>query len=239
MIDSTFIIGSALCPLKNPSQNLYNCVGSIFTENERFEQTIQTIESIDKYCPNNIKYLFDCSPNYPPQNYFHLLEEKNVNVLYVGNNPKLITNTLLGNKSAAESIGFYLFLDWYKKNHIKTKRIYKISGRYKLNSDFKENDDIFKDSFVFLSSSNSHLCKENQIEMGVDKFYSTRLFHMDYNCLDLFYSKLPSIIDDCEKYIFMNSEHSYYKHLHEFKVVEVEKIGVEGFVSPTNVFVKE
>lgn len=238
MIDGTFIIGSALCPLTNLSPLLHSHVGSLYSDRERLEQTFETIDSIDKYCPNNIKYLFDCSPNLPSNEYFDLLRSKNVNVVYVGQDSEVKKYSEMGKKSVAESIGFSLFLDWYKINKVETQRIYKISGRYKLNHNFILNNLMFKDSFVFLASIESHLPKEKQIEAGVERLYSTRLFHLDYNYLEILHEKLQYIINDC-KIHDLNVEHSYYKNLHTQNIVELEKIGVTGNTSAYGIGVEE
>ena len=53
MFDGLFIINSAL----NVNQL------SVFNNEERFQQTLDTLASIEKYCPNSIKVIFDSSPN--------------------------------------------------------------------------------------------------------------------------------------------------------------------------------
>ena len=53
MFDGLFIINSAL----NVTQL------SVFSNEQRFKQTCETIESIEKYCPNSVKVIFDASPH--------------------------------------------------------------------------------------------------------------------------------------------------------------------------------
>ena len=57
---------------------------SVYNEQQRFEQTLETISSIDKMCPNNRKYIFDSSPIEPNNDYFKELNNRNVEIVYTG-----------------------------------------------------------------------------------------------------------------------------------------------------------
>ena len=59
MVDGIFFISSAL----NVKQL------SVFSNEERYQQTVNTIKSIDKMCPNNVKYMFDTSYKIPEASY--------------------------------------------------------------------------------------------------------------------------------------------------------------------------
>ena len=49
MVDGVFFISSAI-KVKQLS---------VFNNDERFTQTLNTVKSIDKFCPSNVKYMFD------------------------------------------------------------------------------------------------------------------------------------------------------------------------------------
>lgn len=241
MIDSIFIIGSALAPLPEYSltQSLYSCVGSKYSYEERFQQTVETINSINKYCPNNKKYIFDCSPIIPNKEYITYFENNNVEFFYVGQDSEVKKNSTLGYKNIAETLGFILFLNKIKNIKPESQRIYKISGRYKINDNFILDNNKFKDHFVFAKSQKSHLSNEMQQMIGISKYYSTRLFHMDSNYFNMFYEKLKLILEDCKNYRFLDVEHAYFKYLNMLNVIEVEKIGVSGNVSPSGIYIEE
>jgi uncharacterized protein (UPF0147 family) len=55
---------------------------SVYNEEERFKQTIETLNSIDKYCPNNIRFIFDSSPERPNIEYFQELSDRGAVVFF-------------------------------------------------------------------------------------------------------------------------------------------------------------
>jgi len=228
MVDGVFFINHAL------SVNHL----SVFDNRQRFQQTIETVNSIDKYCPNNVKYIFDSSPNVPKEEYLKQLNSMGVVILYVGQQPTIKNYSNAGARSLAECIAFDIFLDWFKENKVESKRIYKLSGRYQINENFVLNDDSYKDAFVFANALDSWMPKSQQESAGVNKLYRLRFWHMDSNCLDNFHSKMKLIFNDCSNF-GIDVEHSYYKNLHMHKVVEVEKIGLSGHIAPTGEYVNE
>jgi hypothetical protein len=211
---------------------------SVFDDRQRFLQTIETVNSIDKYCPNNVKYIFDSSPNVPKDEYLKTLNDMGVNILYVGQQPAIKNYSNAGARSLAECIAFGIFLDWFSGNKVESKRIYKLSGRYQINDNFVLNDETHKDAFVFATALDSWMPKSQQESAGVDKLYRLRFWHMDSNCFDIFHSKMKLIFNDCSNF-GIDVEHSYYKNLHMHKVVEVEKIGLSGHIAPTGEYVNE
>jgi hypothetical protein len=211
---------------------------SVYNDEQRFEQTLGTVESIDKYCPNNVKFIFDSSPNIPKDEYLQELNRRGVSVLYVGQEPSIKKFSDMGQRSVAESIAFNIFLKWFKEQKIESKRIYKLSGRYRINENFVLNDESHKDAFVFATALDSWMSKEQQKISGANKLYRLRFWHMDYSCLNTFCLMMPTISEDCMKY-GIDVEHSYYKHLHMRHVVEVDKIGVSGNIAPTGEYINE
>lgn len=241
MVDSIFIIGSALAPLPGDplTLDIYSNIGSKYSYEERFQQTVETINSINKYCPNNKKYIFDCSPIIPNKEYIRYFEKNNVEFFYIGQDSEVKKYSTLGYKSIAESLGFILFLEKIKSIKPESQRLYKISGRYKINDNFILDNNKFKDHFVFAKSQKSHLSNERQKIIGISKYYSTRLFHMDSTYFNMFYEKLKLILEDCKNYEFLDVEHAYFKYLSILNVIEVEKIGVSGNTSPFGIYVEE
>jgi hypothetical protein len=211
---------------------------SVYSEEERFQQTIQTVESIDKYCPNNMKFMFDSSPDLPDQNYLNQLTDRGMNIVYCGQNPDIANFSRAGARSIAETCAFIGFLDWFSEKGFKARRFYKVSGRYRLNDNFVADDDSYRDAFVFAESETSWMNPEQIQNSGADRLYKLRCWHMDYSLLGTFRNALPNILKDCMMY-GIDVEHSYYKHLHLNKVVEVKKIGVCGNIAPNGAYIDE
>lgn len=228
MVDGVFFISSAL----NVKQL------SVFNNDERYKQTLKTIESIDKYCPSNQKFIFDTSYDLPQSEFIGELGLKKVNFFYAGMNEQVRQLSEDGQRSLAETLGFILFLTQFRQNPVKAKRIYKISGRYEINENFVPYKKEFDDSFVFLPTVNSWMTKTHQDLAGVDRIFELRLWHMDYNLLDTFISEMYNIFDDMVKYN-IDVEHSYYKNLSKYKWTTIEPIGLEGAIAPTGEIINE
>lgn len=211
---------------------------SVYTEEERFKQTIETLDSIDKYCPNNQVFIFDSSPERPNVEYFQELSDRGAVIFYTGDESDVKKFSQLGQRSIAECITFIYFLSWFKQQNFKSKRIYKLSGRYRLNDNFIVDDEKFKDSFVFSTALDSWMPKNKQEFASVDKLFRLRLWHMDYNLLDTFQLNLSKILQDCSTY-GIDVEHSYYKNLHTYKTIELDKIGVCGNIAPSGEYIDE
>ncbi len=228
MLDGVFLVNSALSANKR----------SIFTNEERFKQTITTIESVQKYCPNSRIILFDSSYELPKIDYIGAIQMMGVDFLYTGNNAQVNQLSKMVLNSLAETLSLIITADYFKKINLPCKRIYKLSGRYLLNDNFIVDREDFKDSFVFAAPVDSWMPKERQEQSGVDKLYKVRFCHMDSSLFNVFQSKLPYIFNDCYQY-GLDAEHSFYKNLCMYKTVAVDPIGVEGAIAPTGEYVIE
>jgi hypothetical protein len=225
----TFFISSALYP---------SIGSSIYNEEERFEQTLETIKSIDLFCDDNTKIIFDSSPKKPNEKYISHLRKTGILFFYFGDDPEVNVYSQKDTKGISETLSFKSCLNFYRKSRFESNRIYKISGRYQINENFILNEDSYKNKFVFLRAIDSHLPIHERIYNNNEKLLSIRLWHMDCNCLDIFYNKMNNIIEDCITYN-IDVEHSYYKNLCDESIVQVNKIGVQGFCAPNGVYVNE
>jgi hypothetical protein len=117
---------------------------SVYSAQERFEQTLETLHSIDKHCPSNMKFIFDSSAEEPDAEHIEVLRKRGVNFIYTGAIPDVKEYSAIGSygsRSIAETIAFIYLLNWFNNQGLVAKRIYKLSGRYKLNDNFIANDD--------------------------------------------------------------------------------------------------
>jgi hypothetical protein len=107
-----------------------------------------------------------------------------------------------------------------------------------LNENFVIEDESYEGAFVFAKSETSWMSEDQKWTSGADRLYKLRSWHMDYSLLKTFRQALPNILNDCMMY-GIDVEHSYYKHLHLNKIVEVEKIGVCGNIAPNGAYIDE
>jgi hypothetical protein len=232
--DVVFFINSAM-----------NVTGrSLFTNEERWIQTQETILSIDKYVPNNIKYIIDGS-FLPIEEYkTDWLQEHNVRILSTGQIDGIreisqhIAQYGIGN-SIAETQSMMHFVHWYKKaikNITKAKRICKLSGRYKINENFKWDDPAYEGKYVFVKHHESNSPRKEELDLK--GLFVVRCWHMDYALLDNYVEVITKIAIDCAS-LGIDAENSYYKNIPKDLLYEVEKIGVEGYVSPVGVYENE
>lgn len=231
-IDGIFFINSAL----RADGRL-----SVYSNEERYNHTIETLKSIDKYCPNNIKIVFDMSPEHVNVEYLKVIGEwPNTWFLDMGQHEYVKMYSMHGLRSLAETYAFMGVLDWFSQQDfgVKAKRIYKLSGRYQLNDNFVLDAPEYKDAFVFADALESWMDDNVKKTLELDRLYRLRLWHMDYNLLDTFHEELPYIFAECSNNN-IDIEHAYYKYLHDYKVVEVPKIGVTGNIAPSGDFIDE
>lgn len=101
----------------------YSKVRSLYSHQERFEQTLETIESIRKYMPSTDIILVECSR---PSTYMEKLAEKVDQFINLEYNEVINNGTHKGNGEV------YLLLHAISKLKKAYTNIYKISGRYVL-----------------------------------------------------------------------------------------------------------
>lgn len=227
--DGIFLISSALQTIDHLSK---------YNKEERFNQTIETIHSIRKYGPSNSKlYLIDGSSEIPDKDKLKAIEALDVHIFKAYENPQTLLYAQRGFKIFIENLCLHQFFEWFTNNSVTAKRIYKISGRYVLNENFKPGFE-YKDAFVFLKSIDSWMPLQIQQEANARKFYETRLYHMDYSLLNTYKDELVNMVNDSVRFN-INVEHAIYKSLSKYNVIEVDKIGVSGFVSPSGEYKDE
>jgi len=127
---------------------------SIYSHKERFEQTLETIESIRKYMAN-IDILIECSP----KSEYMIELEKRVNI-FVNTYPNDIVRNCF-NKSIGEATLIIKALDIIEK--MSYNHIYKMTGRYVLTEKFNKNnwsDELVNGCLtdIYSSSNNPNIC---------------------------------------------------------------------------------
>jgi|694.fasta_scaffold100531_3 hypothetical protein len=213
------IITSVLNPVNKGL--IYTSTRSVFSEENRYKQTLKTIESIRSNIINSYIVLVECSD---VKEEYELEIKNNVDKyinLYSDQNLKNIIES--PHKGWGESIQILKGIEEIK-NFTDIKNIYKISGRYTVNNKYDKNiDDIEK--VVCKKVDNNNLWKWELPNTIVTVFF-----------------KIPKILLN-EYYIFLitnqymyskgiSAEHSIKVFLNNIKEKEyVNNIGFSGFIS--------
>jgi len=218
-----FIITSALRPT----------IG-VFSDKERYKQTVKTIQSIRSKCPNAYIIFADASVRPVDAmeffviskmvNFFMKMDEKY--------NEDVIQLSKGGLKSHAETALLYHILVMMKRDPnlqkalYSTNRIFKISGRLELDMDFdlKQYDELFG-KYVFRKRIPTWMNPPK-----VSDLFVTRL-----------YSFCPSLIDDYIGVLQRNfqmlndvdTEHAHFANIDPKYLVEFDKVHCKGQVAST------
>jgi hypothetical protein len=173
---------------------------SIYSIDTRFNQTIETIESIRKRIPDVCIIIIDNSDFTNNKNYLDTLELKCDIVLNPINNLKLNNATNSSNSSIGETYQIIYFLDIFNQLNIKYKQFFKISGRYLINDEFvyskyKSDKLIFKFSEWSERNTINNMClfciQNNEY---VTSFYkiSQRRFYVYINAYKRIYKNIEN-----------------------------------------------
>lgn len=242
-----FLIGSAL-------EHFQPEHFSAFTEQQRFEQTLKTIESVRMKAPNSYIVLFECSFKSIDESQKDILKEKVdlflefydepvLKQIYenLENQPRLITY----GKSLLETRGLLNTLYTIKEHNLfsDSQRIFKLTGRYLLNDNFDIQD--YQTKFI----ENKYLIKryeylpeesENYDEKELENVYAylygakgmmiTGLWSFDRS---LFFDTLEAL-EKAFKYMERmiqytagtDVEHSLYRFLNKKNIIHIPNLGL-------------
>lgn len=206
--------------INTPSFKLsYSNIRSIFSINDRFNQTIQTIQSIKNKIPNSYIILIECSQL--NENMTILLKENTDIFINLYNIEHLRNNIYSTSKSLGESTqtiyALQYILDNIDLNNI--LHIFKISGRYWLSNNFDYN--IFDNNkWIIKPIQNNksniltaiYKLPKNYIKEYIDFMIKSNNLYKKCVGLEIVFAKFINTIPD------------------EYKLF-VSCIGLEGFVS--------
>jgi len=242
-----FLVGSSLEHFAEEHYSRYN------TE-QRFFQTLDTIQSIRKKAPNSYICLFECSYKEIPNDYKDILKEKvdlflefyddsGLKVLYenLNSNPSLFTF----GKSLLETRGVLCALEYIKKNQVFTdvQRVFKLTGRYSLNDyfDIKDYESKLLENY-YVAKTFEYPEIENDImdDIVYKNFYAfvykskgsmvTGLWSFDRSLFVETVDALEKSFKYMEKMIQCTTgidiEHSLYYYLDKKKIVRTSNLGL-------------
>lgn len=223
------------------------------TTDEKFKQTIGTIDSICHYCPDTKIALIEGSKIKLTQQQLDVLQAKcDVIAPYHENETLELIHTISESnvqyiKSPSE---LFILSEFIKTQNfiLPTDRVFKISGRYFLNSDFdiKKHNEYGK--IIFAPKKPSVTYYDPKIHRVHPKLgewqYMSRLYSFCGSLVPYMTHKYKEMFDYLFVYyykenIFTDVEHMMYKFLQEDKVIEISPIGVSGLFGDNGVYVSE
>jgi hypothetical protein len=241
-----FLVGSALKHFQEDKFSAYD-------EQQRFEQTLETIECIRKKVPNSYVVLFECSSKSIDENQKDILKEKTdlflefyeepvLKQIYenLEARPELITY----GKSLLETRGLLNTLYVIQKHNIfnDSQRVFKLTGRYLLNDDFDIQD--YESKFLegkyivkryeYLSQEMENYEKEPEnvyaYLYGAKGMMVTGLWSFDRMLFTDTIEALERAFVYMEKMIQFTAgtdvEHSLYRFINKKNVIDIPNLGL-------------
>jgi hypothetical protein len=134
-MNNLVLITSVICTPNTPLS--YISVRSVYSHDERFEQTKRTIESVKQKIPNLKILIVECSNlSFDQEDY---LKKNSDYFLNLYNDEKIRRNTSSISKSLGEGTMTLCALQYIIDNNIEFDNLIKISGRYWLSDKFDYN----------------------------------------------------------------------------------------------------
>jgi hypothetical protein len=214
MISDIFIITSVINTGNKPWS--YTNTRSPFTIEKRFEQTLQTIESIRKLNDNTKILLVECSDL--NEEMTTILKNKTDYFIQTFSIPEVYSACIESNKKGfGETMKVKIACDFIEQNNIEFNKLFKISGRYFLTSDFsKENYSVNEFTFKMYDNTSG----------------STVLYSVPYSLFDTYVKN----INTCNSYYLNNNPRGLETLLPIFcePRKNISTLGVAGYVSLLN-----
>ena len=217
-MNNLVLITSVICTPNTPLS--YINTRSVYTHEERFEQTKKTIETVKEKIPNAKILMVECSElNKEYEEYFLNNIDYFINLI---NEPQKVKNIYSKSKSLGEGTMTLCGLNYIIDNNIVFNNLIKISGRYWLSekfdyNKFNNNNIVIKyiDNKDNVFTALYQLPKESIIKF---KIFLENKFNEMINCIG--YEVLFAIFVKSEKGLIVN----------------LNPIGLEGYVSVAKEF---
>lgn len=242
-----FLVGSALKHFQEDKFSAYD-------EEQRFNQTLETIECIRKKVPESYVVLFECSSKAIDEKQKETLKEKvdlfldfydEPGIIQIYENleqrPELITY----GKSLLETRGLLNTLYTIRKHNLfgDSQRVFKLTGRYLLNDDFDIQD--YESKFLegkYVIKRYEYLPQESEIfdEKELENVYAylygakgmmiTGMWSFDRMIFNEAVESLEKAFVYMEKMIQYTAgtdvEHSLYRFINKKNIISISNLGL-------------
>jgi hypothetical protein len=218
-MNNLVLVTSVICTPNTPLS--YISTRSVYTHDERFEQTKKTIETIKQKIPNSKILIVECSNLNEEQNeYLKNNVDYFINII---NDCDKCNNIYSKSKSLGEGTMTLYAIKYIIDNNIEFKKLIKISGRYWLSENFDNNKFINNDIVI------------KYIDDNIDNVF-TALYQLPRESimnLKTFLENKFTEMNNCVGYEvlfanFIKSEKGI--------IINLNPIGLEGYVSVAREF---
>ena len=214
------LITSVIRPPDKPLS--YTNIRSVFTANERFEQTKKTIESVKQNIPNGIICMVECSQLLKDELHY-LCHNVDIFINIMDTcNQELIDRVYSHSKSLGEGTQTIFALQYLLDNNIEYKNFFKLSGRYWISDIF--NYDNFNNEEIVINYMN----QDPNICLTVLYKLPNKQIVNDFLCF------LIANINEMEQCI--GYECLVARFMHKYPHKQIQPIGISGYVSIDNHF---
>jgi hypothetical protein len=201
----------------------------LITPENRFYQTLETIESIRQKVNNSIIILVDNSSFSLLESSYKILSEKCDYFIDVGQRSICQEFNSQGIKGAGESYMLLVGLDIIQQQNIQCDKIFKISGRYKLSETF--------DVSVYDKNGKFYFKTRDKNQLG-NYFLHSRMWAA---CGTIFFDAKKLVEKSFNTHLKENItiEEAIYKNIDLTKLIEFDTIHCEGYIAPWNTLIKD
>ena len=207
----TSVINTPKTPLS------YSSIRSVYTRDERFDQTKKTIKSIKEKIPNCKIMIVECTDFTEDEKQYFDIECDYILNLF--NNIELCKNIFGLSKSLGEGTMTIEALKYIIDNNLEYDNLFKISGRYWLSENFNYNN--FKNNNIVFKKINGDI---NNI--------FTALYKIPYNKTVLLYNFLLNNIINMKNKIGYEVLFGYFLHCQNYiDILLYDPIGLAGNVT--------
>lgn len=214
------LITSIVCTPTLPLS--YTKIRSVFTHDQRFEQTKKTIKTIKDKIPNVKIIMVECSILTETQkDYFYENVDYFINLI---DDNDARQNIYSKSKSLGEGTMTMTAINYMKKYNIEYDNLFKITGRYWLSESYNyenfNNNDIVVN---YINGNCDNVC--------------TSLYKLNKTNIDDFHAFLienVKMMCECVGYEVLFAK--FIKKQQTSKVTNLKKIGVNGYISVSNDF---
>ena len=219
-MNNLVLITSVICIENKPLS--YTNVRSVFSHEERFEQTKKTIKTIREKIPNSKIFIVECS-NLNEDMTKYLVQNSDY-FLNLYQDEKIRSNTTGISKALGEGTMTICAIKYIKHNNIEYDNIFKITGRYWLSDNFNYNNFNNNDIVInYINGDTNNTCT------SLYKLHKTNLddfmnflninIHLMFQCIG--YEVLFAI---------------FLKETKLNNIIHLNKIGVNGYISVSHDF---
>ena len=206
-----------------------NSFRSVIQLEKRYEQTLETIDSIRNKVPDSIIVLAESSPDPVPQEMLDFLVTKVDYLLKNSDNHDIIQLGKCGQQSPAEAYSVFITLDVIEKLNLPNiQRIFKVTGRGELTDDFHiedYNDPNLMGKYVFKRRVDSWMSKDLQL---VD----TRIYSLCHSLISETKEMMRKMVNHCLG-TGRDLEHCTFELMDKSKLMERDVMGFKCQISST------